>query len=188
MSSRHGCVIGVLVVVVLATACIRRQPSGPAAGPSKLTTPSSDTQAYHDPEGWSIDVPEGWRVVPFETAAQGSTAHGALISNEALPSPSLTPGYPIQTNDRDLPSDGIALIVAAVDPHVPYPSPASPLPAPLSLDDFTQGSALAGTPTMDSLTFTADGKDFVASVKIGPNVQKVDMKSLRRAVASLRIA
>jgi hypothetical protein len=40
---------------------------------------------------------------------------------------------------------------------------------------------------MDTLTFTGGGKDFVATVKIGPNVQQVDMKSLKRAVASLRI-
>jgi hypothetical protein len=186
VSSRRGWIIGVLVVVVLASACIHRQPSGPVAGPSMFGQPVSVVQTYHDPGGWSIEVPLGWQVVPFDTSAEGTTARGALISNVTLPSPSLAPGYPLQTNDRDLPADGIAL-VAAVDPHVPYPSHPPPLPAPLSLDDFTQGSALAGTPTLDSLTFTGDGKDFVATVKIGPNVHKVDLQSLRTAVASLRI-
>ena len=180
-------ILGVLVGVALAGACTTGEPSGPAAGPSSSATLSLEGQAYHDPGGWSIDVPQGWHVVPFETSAQGTSARGALISNVALPSPSLVPGYPIQTNDRDLPPDGIALVVAAVDPREPYPSPASPLPTPLTLDDFAQGSALGGTPTMDSLTFTGDGKDFVATVKTGPNAQKADLKSLRRAVASLRL-
>jgi len=187
VSSRRGWIIGMLVVVVLATACIRSQPSGPAAGPPEFGQPVSVVQTYHDPGGWSIEVPLGWQVVPFDTSAEGTTAHGALISNVTLPSPSLAPGYPLQTNDRDLPADGIALVVAAVEPPERHPSPVSPLPAPLSLDDFTQGSAPAGTPTMDSLTFTGDGKDFVATVKTGPNVQKADLQSLRTAVASLRI-
>lgn len=187
MSSRRGWIIGVLALAVLATACIRREPSGPAAGPSSSATLSLEGHAYHDPGGWSIDVPRGWHVVPFEASAQGTTAHGALISNVALPSPSLVPGYPIQTNNGDLPPDGIALVIAAVVPREPYPSPSSPLPARPTLDDFTHGSASAGTPTIDSLTFTGDGKDFVATVKIGPNAQQVDMKSLRSAVASLRL-
>jgi len=172
-------IVGVAFVVVACT----------GATTTEHRQPLSDQQAtYHDPAGWSVDIPPGWQTVPFDTSTGDATAHGALISNVGLPSPSMNPGYPIQTNGRDLPPDGIALVIAVdVDPNDSQQPPFSPPFPPLTLDGFTKGSAPAGSGTLDSLWFSGNGQVFIATIKTGPEARSADLKTLARVVSSLRL-
>ena len=161
---------------------------------SASVSDTSPTTALHDgtytsPDGWTIDVPPGWHVTPFETTKGGASARGAQVSNLELPSPSLVPGFPIQTNGDDLPADGLAIIVAIDDdPTDGQQPPQSPPAPPLSLDDFIHGSALAGSPTLDLMWFTGNGRTFLASIKTGPSVTAADRTALEAAVSSLRFS
>jgi hypothetical protein len=153
------------------------------------TTPLHDVGTYTSPDGWTIDMPAGWHVAPFETSKGGASARGAQVSNIELPSPSLVPGFPIQTNGDDLPADGLAIIIAIDDdPSDVQQPPQSPPAPPLSLDDFSHGSAPAGSPTLDLMWFTGNGRTFLATIKTGPNVSAVDRTALEAAVSSVRFS
>jgi hypothetical protein len=155
---------------------------------------SPSTTALHDgnytsPDGWTIDVPPGWHVTPFETSKGNATASGAQVSNIELPSPSLVPGFPIQTNGGDLPADGLAIIIAIDDdPNDAQQPPQSPSAPPLSLDDFSHGSAPGGSPTLDLMWFTGNGRTFLATIKTGPSVTSADRTALEAAVSSVRFS
>jgi hypothetical protein len=160
--SRFGSVAVVLVTLALAAGCT-----------------SHGERTYHDPAGWTIEVPPGWHVVPFTLSNGGVAAAGAQVSNVELSPPTIVPGAPIQPNDLAMPADGIALIVTTdTDPHASQQATASP---PLSLDEFTSGSAPAGGPTLQALWFVGDGHTFLATVKAGANTSAAD----RHAVADL---
>jgi hypothetical protein len=155
---------------------------------------TSSTAGLHDgtytsPDGWTIDVPVGWHVAPFETTKGSATARGAQVSNLELPSPSIDPGFPIQTNGDDLPDDGLAIIVAIDDdPSDVQQPPQSPPAPPLSLDDFTHGSAPAGSATLDLMWFAGNGRTFLATIKTGPSVTAADRTAVERAISSLRFS
>lgn len=157
-----------------------------AACSTQGTKSQDGTETYQDPAGWAVDLPPGWHAVPFETSKGNATATGALISNVVLPSPSIVPGYPIQTNGADLPGDGIAFVVALDDDPDAQQPPASPPSPPLTLDEFTQGSAPPGSPTLDSLWFSGNGQTLLATIEIGPNATSADLASLAAVVSSLR--
>jgi hypothetical protein len=111
------------------------------------------------------------------------------VSNIELPSPSLVPGFPIQTNGKDLPADGLAIIIAIDDdPSDAQQPPQSPPTPPLNLDDFIHGSALAGSATLDLMWFTGNGRTFLATIKAGPKVSASDRTALESAVSSLRFS
>jgi hypothetical protein len=134
-------------------------------------------------------VPPGWHVAPFETSKASASASGAQVSNVELVSPSIVPGFPIQVNGRDLPDDGLALIIAIDDdPSDVQQPPQSPPSPPLTLDEFIEGSAPAGSPTTDLLWFTGNGQTFLATIKTGPSVTSADQTALAAAVASIRFA
>src|SRR6476619_1084314 len=88
VSSRRGWMIGVLVVVVLATACIGRQPSGPAAGPSP---PSSSSTPPSDHAGWNsygkppirFAYPDQWHAQRFEFFSEFSSPL-VYLSNQPM--------------------------------------------------------------------------------------------------------
>jgi hypothetical protein len=142
------------------------------------------TDDYHDPAGWTIEVPPGWHVVPFSLRRAGISASGAQVSNTALPPPSIVPGSPIQANGLILPHDGIAVIITTdTDPRTSQPATALP---PLSLDEFTGGSALAGAPRLDVLWFGGDGRTFLATVKTGADASSADLREAADLVRSLR--
>jgi hypothetical protein len=48
------------------------------------------------------------------------------------------------------------------------------------------GSALAGEAFLETLWFRADGRTFIASAKVGPNVSGGDHHALARIISSLR--
>ena len=142
---------------------------------------------YTSPAGWSAQVPAGWHAVPFETADGQATSQGVQISNSTLPPPSIKAGYPIQVNGKDLPDDGIALIIATDDDPSDVQQPTPPLAQPpVDLDQFTFGSAPAGSPTLALLWFSANGQTYIATVKSGPDVTREDEQAVRSTLASLQ--
>ncbi|MGA9160529.1 MAG: zinc-binding dehydrogenase [Actinomycetota bacterium] len=77
-------------------------------------------RVYHGSAGWSVEVPAGWRVLPFDMSKGDVSVRGAQISNVELPPPEIQPGLPIQTSGLVLPPDGVSLIIAAdLDPNIP---------------------------------------------------------------------
>jgi hypothetical protein len=169
-------------VVLLLASCT----SASVSDTSSTTTPH-DGGTYTSPDGWIIDVPPGWHVVPFETSKGNATARGAQVSNIELPAPSVVPGFPIQANGKDLPADGLAIIIAIDDdPSDAQQPPQSPPAPPLSLDDFIHGSAPGGSPTLDLMWFTGNGRTFLAAVTTGPSATPSDQTALEGAVSSLR--
>jgi hypothetical protein len=166
-SARFGSPTVVLLTLVLAAGCT-----------------SHGRRTYHDPAGWTIEVPAGWRVVPFTRSNAGVKAVGAQVSNVELSPPSIVPGAPIQANGSAMPADGIAVVIASdSDPHASQPATVSP---PLSLEEFTGGSAPAGTPTIQLLWFVGNGRTFVATVKSGANASPVDLRAVADLIRSLR--
>lgn len=98
-------------------------------------------------------------------------------------------GYPIQVNDRVLPGRGVGLIVATDnDPKLSSGALATPpLPSPDGpRHQWSIGSALAGKAFLETLWFRADGRTFIASAKVGPNVSGADHHALARIIGSLR--
>jgi hypothetical protein len=160
-----------------------------ASVPDISSTTALQDGVYTSPDGWTIDVPPGWHVAPFETSKGSATASGAQVSNMELLPPSLVPGFPIQTNGDDLPTDGLAIVIALDDDpsDVQQPPPSPPAP-PLSLDDFVHGSAPGGSATLDLMWFTGNGRTFLATIKTGPRVTAADRTALEAAVTSLRFS
>jgi hypothetical protein len=111
-----------------------------------------------------------------------------VISNADLPKPSIRPGYPIQTDARDLPSDAVSVVIATdSDPGYgsdPALMTSLPLP-PFESGRWSLGSAAAGTPTMSTIWFSLDGQDFIVDVKVGPEVSKSTMSDLRALISSI---
>jgi hypothetical protein len=145
---------------------------------------------YRDAAGWAIEVPAGWHVVRFSDSKGGVTAAGAQISNARLPAPTVEPGYPIQVNGNVLPSRGVGVIIGTDrDPGLPHGTvvvqpPPSP---PGSSDESTVGSALAGQSYIETLWFRGDGKTFIVSVKVAPEVSSAALKGLALIVRSVRL-
>lgn len=135
---------------------------------------------YRDPDGWILRVPPGWHVLSFDVLSRHGRATGAMFSNASLPIPIMTDRTPIQASSEGLPKNAVALVIARSEGPA---LPAGPRP-PLSLDQFTLGSALAGGPTLDTLIFRANGESFVATVKAGPDVSASDWKLVSAMVAS----
>jgi hypothetical protein len=185
--NRSKSVALVLVVAVALMACDRGSTQSVTGLDTWAAATNQDGESYSDPAGWTVQVQPGWHVIPFETSKGAASVKGTQISNVTLPPPSIMPGYPIQVNGNDLPDDGIALIVAVDDEpsDVQQPPPSPPQP-PLALDMFLQGSALAGSPTLDLLWFSGNGQTFLASIKSGPNASPSDQAALQHMVAALR--
>jgi len=140
-------------------------------------------RVYDSSAGWSVDVPAGWTVQPFNTSKGGVSASGAQISNVELPPPEIEPGLPIQPSSLALPPDGVSLIIASDrDPNVRVPPPA-PARLPISMDDFNVGSSTGTGPTLSLLRFVVGGNVLVASIKTGPDADEADLRAL---VASIR--
>jgi hypothetical protein len=179
--------VPVLVVLALALVACDRGATQHVTGPdTSAAATNQEAKTYSDPAGWTLQVQPGWHVTPFETSEGNASAKGVQISNVALPSPAIVPGFPIQANGRDLPDDGIALIIAVDDdPGDAQKPPQSPPQPPLALDMFLQGSAPAGSPTLDLLWFSGNGRTFLASIKSGPTSSSNDRAALQETVAFL---
>lgn len=138
---------------------------------------------------WSVDVPRGWHETHFNDSAARVMSAGIQISNVRLPRPEVVPGYPIQVNNRVLPADGVALIVATDTDTSLHLGRVATLPlAPLERSTvWTFGSALAGNPYMETVRFRASGRTFVASAKIGDHVSRRDLRALDVVVRSIHL-
>ena len=184
----HRCVrsnaTSVLVFVLVFGACTADR--APAPSP----TYGVATHTYHDPAGWSVEVPVSWSVLPFETRKHEASSVGALISNTPLPPPRIEPGLPIQTSGLVLPPRGVSMVIATdVDPQNSQMVPASPLSPPLSLSDsgFAEGSCIAReTPCLSTLWFTVADTALLISIKTGPFARKGDLAVLAPVVSSIR--
>jgi hypothetical protein len=147
--------------------------------------------AYHGGSSWSVSLPSGWHRVNFSDSVGQVVSAGLQISNVPLKRPTLMPGYPIQANGNTLLAGGLALIVATDrDRQVPYGHAATlppPSPNASGASGWTFGSALAGQPYLETLTFRAAGRTFVADLKVGPSASGSDLKALAGIVRSLHI-
>ena len=158
-----------------------------SAGGGSTFVARQQGQTYRDSAGLTLMVPPGWYVVQFSDSKDGIASAGVQLSNVRLPRPSLLPGFPIQVNDQVLPPHGVGLIIATdTDPKLSRGTPASlPLPRPNG-SEWTMGSALGGTPYLETLWFLVKGSTFVASAKIGPGSTTASLKALAAVVHSLR--
>lgn len=146
---------------------------------------STTSGIYRDPAGWSIHVPRGWKVLPFDLSdsSDGSRFQGVQLSNVELPMPVVVPGPPPQPSGSVLPKNGVAVIVARTSG-----SPGGDeVPLPLSLDEFAVGSALPGAPVLEDAYFAAGGWTFVSTVKIGAHAyDDATLRTVGQTVASFR--
>jgi hypothetical protein len=174
-----------LVVVVLVAGSCSTSTNPPPPSP----TFGQRTNTYHDPTGWSVEVPLGWSVLPFETKQVKASSVGALVSNTPLPAPRIEPGLPIQTSGLTLPPRGISVVIATDDdPALVGEQLVSPPSPPLSLSDsgFAVGSCIAKeTACLSTLWFTVAGKTLLISIKTGPFASKADRALLGPLVASI---
>jgi hypothetical protein len=156
--------------------------------PSPAFGPRTDT--YHDPAGWSVDMPDSWAVLPFESTKGEATSEGVQLSNAPLPPPKIHPGLPIQTSGIDLPPRGVSVVIATdVDPRYAQTAPASPPSPPLSLSEsgLEEGSCLAKeSPCLSTLWFTVGGQELLVSIKVGPLASGADKAILGLLVGSIR--
>lgn len=147
-------------------------------------------RVYHDPAGWTIDVPRRWHLVPFESSHGGVSAAGAQISNVRLPAPHVVPTAPIQAQVGASPARGIGLVIATdSEKGLVGESPGYIVMPPLPTPDqckWSTGSALAGQAYIEILWFRGDHKSFVATVKVGPHATGKDLATVNRTIQSLR--
>ena len=148
--------------------------------------------AYHGGLSWSVSLPSGWHRVNFSDSAGQVRSAGVQISNVPLQRPTLIPGYPIQVKGSALPGGGLALIVATDrDPQVVPRGHVTTLPLPSpgasGASAWNFGSALGGRPYLETLSFRADGRTFVADLKVGPSASGPDLKALADIVRSLHL-
>jgi len=143
---------------------------------------------YTDPAGWSVEVPEGWHTLHFETSKAGASSSGTQISNVELPLSKIEPGLPIQVIGLALPEQGVGVIVVTdEDPeNVQLPPAEMPTP-PLSLSDFNEGSATGGGPVFSFLWFDANGQPLIVTIKRGAGTTSEDQKALEDLIRSLRL-
>ena len=178
----------ILATVVLGAACTSSptKTSASTSGGSALM-PGTSPGTYHDPAGWTIDVPAGWHVEPFQTSNGTAAAAGFQVSNVVLPAPSLVAGFPVQTNGKVLPAAGVALIVGTDhDPSDPQHPPTSLPTPPLAHASWDEGSALANRPTFSMLWFSGNGRTYIASLKIGAKAPNADQRAIGAIIGSLR--
>lgn len=176
-----------LIPVITLAACGTTSGAGSAAGLHGRT--------YQDSGGWAVTVPRGWHAVLFRNSKGGVVSSGVQLSNVRLPPPGILPGFPVQANDRVMPYNGIALIIASdKDRRLSHnPDAALPLPSPNGpREKWAVGSAVAARgarvspPYIEVLWFRVGNAYFVASAKIGSIASSATFKALDQAVRSIR--
>ncbi len=182
-STRRRVIAGLVAFAVFAAAGIFTwRAFAPGSSDDQVAATS---KTYRDPAGWTIHVPRGWHVVPFDVSdpSDGSRLQGVQLSNVELPMPAAGSGLPPQPSSLVLPKKGIAVIVARTSG-----SPGGDeIPLPLSLDRFVQSSAPPGAPVLDVAYFAAGGWTFVSTVKIGAHAyDDATLRTVGEAVTSFR--
>jgi hypothetical protein len=182
-STRRRTIAGVVAFAVFAAAGIfawRVFTPGSSDGHVAATS-----RVYQDPAGWTIHVPKGWSSLSFDVTdpSDGTRFHGVQLSNVGLPTPVVGSGAPPQPSGSALPKNAVAVIIAQTS-SLPG---ADEIPLPLSLDAFTEGSALPGAPVLDVAYFAAGGSTFVSTVKIGAQTYNdATLRTVGQTVASFR--
>ena len=182
-STRRRLIAGLVAFAIFAAAGIFAWKAfAPGSGGDQVAATSG---IYRDPAGWTIHVPRGWHVVPFDVSdpSDGSRLQGVQLSNVELPVPAMGSGLPPQPSSLVLPKKGVAVIVA----HTSGSPGGDEIPLPLSLDAFVEGSAPPGAPVLDVAYFAAGGWTFVSTVKIGAHANDdATLRTVEEAVASFR--
>lgn len=174
----------VALLALSLSACTTSAPQADRSGEHPTEGPRTTT--YVAPAGWSVEIPVGWHVLPFETAKRNASSVGTQISNVELPAPSIEPGLPIQASGLVLPPRGVAVIIAAdEDPASGQPAPAAPPSPPLSYSQFNQGSSPGGAPSLALLWFAGGGRTLLFSIKIGCEISEADQIAMEALIASL---
>jgi hypothetical protein len=174
-SNRRRAIAGLVAFAVFAAAGIFAwRVFTPGSGDGNVAATS---RVYRDPAGWTIHVPQGWSSLSFDLfdPSDGTRFHGVQLSNVELATPLTGSGAPPQPSGSALPKNAVAVIIAQTS-GLPGDDE---IPLPLSLDAFTEGSALPGAPVLDVAYFAAGGSTFVSTVKIGAHA---DIDTTRRTV------
>lgn len=183
MGSSITAALGLLLMLGACTTDQTAPRPSPAFGPR--------TETYHDPAGWSVDVPDSWAVLTFESTKGVATPEGVQLSSAPLPPPKIHPGLPIQTSGTDLPPQGVSVVIATDDdPKYMHEAATSPASLPLSLSEsgFAEGSCIAKeTPCLSTLWFTVGGQELLISIKTGPFANGTDKAVLGPLVGSIRV-
>lgn len=175
----------VRTAVFVLTCVVALAISGCGSGGRTRTTVDYAAHVYHDPAGWSIDVPRHWHIMHFSEHESGVSSSGALISNVPLQRPTIHPGYLPQVNGNVLPANGIGLIVASdADPRL-TPSTAAVLPLPRPAN-WLKGSALGGQPYLENIWFRSRRHLFLVDAKVGAKATPAALATLTWIAATLR--
>lgn len=177
MSMRLRAGLVLVPLLLLGAACAGGNP----ARPHVSVLPHHAGIIYHDAPGWVIRVPAGWHVLPFRSSTDGASAAGVQLSNVKLPAPSVVPSFPIQANDKVLPSSGISLIIATdTDPKLCRPSTGTvscqrsyatlPLPRPYTIRWNAASQPNPAGPLFSDLWFQMGHHTYIATIKIGAKV------------------
>lgn len=176
-----------LIPVIALAACGTTSGTGSAAGLHGRT--------YQDSGGWAVTVPRGWHAVPFRASKGGVVSSGVQLSSVRLPPPGILPGFPVQANDRVMPYDGIALIIASdkdsrlshnPDVGLPLPSPNGPREKWAVGSGGAARGARVSLPYIEVLWFRVGDAYFIACAKIGSIASGAALKALDQAVRSIR--
>jgi len=151
------------------------------------TAPSVTWEPYTDPSGWTIGVPSGWDVQPFDLPSPyDKPFEGAMISNMSLPAPIGPPDAQPQAGGNGFPDGGVALVISTTVLNWGGEQVWDP---PLSVDNMWEESSPNGASTLDGLTFSSpDGRWFTATLRIGPGAPPSDVEAIASVVASLTFA
>ncbi|MDP9226838.1 MAG: hypothetical protein M3P18_23945, partial [Actinomycetota bacterium] len=167
--------VGVALGVFAAVALVGWRIFTPSGAP-----PLGANGRPHEEMGLRISVPHGWHVLSFSTDWGPSPTSGFYVSNVVLPAPAAVRGTPVQASGTTLPRDGVALVLYEGTFSGPRLTT-----LPLTTSDFSYGSALAGAPTLDVASFTGNGRTYVLTVRIGPNVSSIDRRAANQAIRSI---
>jgi hypothetical protein len=107
---------------------------------------------------------------------------GIEIANVPLPRLVESTGTPLQASGISFPSNGVTLVIY-VGTWRGRGYRSSRLP--LSESDMVKGSCLAGDPCLEFATFTAHGKSYVVTAKVGSNAWGTDYTTLIGTIHSI---
>jgi hypothetical protein len=139
--------------------------------------------------GWSIDIPAGMFLRPFDDDVIRARAIGAMVSSFNSSPSSVENGTPNMTGLRGFPADGVALQIWHLDASLPVVfTPLHSARLPLDPETFHQVGHFAGgsEPTPQYRGFIANGIGFSAAMWFGPEASAPSRDAIRSILASLR--
>jgi len=151
-------------------------------GLHEFTLPPASA-VFTSSEGWTAAVPPGWTGGMSVTNWGRSDHAGSYISSSRSFTPVAAAGLP-QASSEGFPKDGVAIVVTPTDG--PIPLSAQPLPAPpLSADGLANGSAGAGSSTLDSMFFQGPSGVYVLTVRTGADASPQDIQASHDVIRTI---